>query len=607
MRLPRSIALATFALLLVPAAAHAYTYGDTLTTIWRPLPNLPTIARPGDVITVWADAPSTVTGWNAALQFAALTVPLSPSGGGYQATKSRWELQFTVPLGTPEELYDLSLTSNNTLPDIARTCVKVIPQIRTDYYFAQISDTHLPEHTFSSNGSINTADTTGMGDFDAVIGDLNVIHPEFIIHTGDLVNEGELEEYLGMYEMGRGGAMLSRLFSPTFVITGNHDIGGWEATPPPDGTSRKNWWRYFGWKYLLSPPAGDPWHSQDYSFDYGLLHMIGMESYINNGSYDSYMTNIWGAQSMTAEQMNWLAQDVAAVPSGHVKLAFFHYDFGGTLSNGSPAANFTQFNNPAALGLDGVFWGHNHVVAESSPAQLAAHPFNIGAQSVIYSSTAGGRTFRMFRVSSNGATVVPGIMHHSGGNSPPTSIDSLTIAWNDVNDGTRLLQTATVINHYGETWEHARLRFVMVNHDSAYAATGGTVGQVIVEGGRANVYVDCILPAGGTTVVTVSPTAPTAVGLDRANTGLPRLDAPTPDPWRAGGPLTLNFTLAKPGHVRLTLLDAQGRRAADIASLEAGAGPHTVLWSAGHLASGVYLIRLETAAGTRSRKVTLTH
>ena len=45
---------------------------------------------------------------------------------------------------------------------------------------------------------INTADTSGMGDFDAVIEDVNIIHPQFIIHTGDLVNEGELEEYLGM-------------------------------------------------------------------------------------------------------------------------------------------------------------------------------------------------------------------------------------------------------------------------------------------------------------------------------------------------------------------------------------------------------------------------
>ena len=41
-----------------------------------------------------------------------------------------------------------------------------------------------------SGGVINTSDTTGMADFDAIIDDMNLIHPEFILHTGDLVNEG---------------------------------------------------------------------------------------------------------------------------------------------------------------------------------------------------------------------------------------------------------------------------------------------------------------------------------------------------------------------------------------------------------------------------------
>jgi hypothetical protein len=608
-RLPRPIAipLVLTVLILLPAAARAWTYGDTLTTIWRPLPNLPAIARPGDAITVWADAPSSVTGWSASLQFAALTVPLIPSGGGWQPTKGRWELLFTVPPGTPEELYDLSLTSDATLPDLARTSVKVIPAYRTDYYFAQISDTHLPTHVLS-NGSIDATDTTGMADFDAVINDLNVIHPEFIVHTGDLVNEGELEEYLGMYEMGRAQQTLSRLFAPTFVISGNHDIGGWKATLPPDGTSRKNWWRYFGWNFEAAPPAGDPWHSQDFSFDYGLLHMIGMESYINNGSYDSYMTNIWGAQSMSAEQMNWLAQDVAAVPGGHVKLAFFHYDFGGTLGNGSPAANFTQFNNPAALGLDGVLWGHNHGVADATPAARAAHPFNLGLQSVIYNSSAGGRSFRIYRVSANGATVVPGVMHHSGGNSPPASVDSLTLTWSDVNDGTRTRLTATVLNRYGEAWDHARLRFVMVDHDSVYTASAGTVAQVIREGGRANVYVDCLLGAGATTVITVTPTGPAAVGVPLARGRGVRLDAPAPSPWRSGQALTLRYAMPEPGAMRLSLVDAEGRRVAVIAAGEADAGPHTLTWSPStvSLAPGVYVVRLETSAGARSRKITLT-
>src|SRR5262245_32463615 len=187
------------------------------------------------------------------------------------------------------------------------------------------------------------------------------------------------------------------------------------------------------------------------------------------------MPAIWGAQSMTQEQMNWLAANVAAVPAGRTKLAFFHYDFGGTLGNGLAAPNFSQFNNPAALGLDGVIWGHNHGVAEGN---RTAKPFNLGLQSVID----GRRTFRIFRVS-NGV-ITPGPMHHSG-----TSTDPLTATYDAANDGTRSRLTATVLNRFGESWERARLLFVLVDHDSSITATGGTVAQVIRQGGRANVYV----------------------------------------------------------------------------------------------------------------------
>src|SRR5260221_4332704 len=82
-----------------PARA-AYTYGDTLTVIMKPLPNLPTLARPGDVLTVWALAPGGTTGWGAALTLGALTVPLGAPSGGYDAARGPWMLRFPVPAGT---------------------------------------------------------------------------------------------------------------------------------------------------------------------------------------------------------------------------------------------------------------------------------------------------------------------------------------------------------------------------------------------------------------------------------------------------------------------------------------------------------------------------
>jgi Calcineurin-like phosphoesterase/FlgD Ig-like domain len=592
-RTPIRLAIFPVLLALVAAApARAWTYGDTLTTVLRPLPNLPALVRPGDTFTVWANASSSATGWSASLTYGALSVPLTAAGGGWQASKNRWELQYTVPLGTPEEIYSLQLASSATALDVAAHAVKVYPSFPSDYYFAQISDTHLPEHTFSSGGFIDTADTTGMADFQAVIEDLNGIHPQFIVHTGDLVNEGELEEYLGMYEMGRAQGMLSRLRDPVFVATGNHDIGGWDPTAPPPGTSRKNWWRYFGWPWLENPPAGDPFHSQNFTFDFGPLHVIGLEAYLNSGSYDDYRTDLWGTQSFTPEQMSWLQNDIAAQPPGTHKLLFYHYDFGGT-----GGANFSQIN-PATLGLDGAIWGHNHAVAEGN---RTAQPFNLGLQSVI-----DRRVFRIFRV--HNGVMTPGPMHHAGGISGAP--DSLSFAWNGPNNGTRSGLGVTVTNRYGETFEHARLLFTLVDHDSSYVATGGTIAQVMRQGGLANVLVDCVFPASGTAVVGVTPLAP-LVGVEPLPLPRTGLQAVGPNPYRLGDgvSLAIRFSLATPGEARLEIFDVMGRLVARLADGPQRAGETTLQWNGRGLdgsnaAAGLYLVHFRAAGrGAETRRV----
>ena len=589
MRLWAKLALVLLLLSALHRPAAAWTYGDTLTVIWKPLPNLPAFVRSGDVLTVWASASSGATGWSASLKLGTLAFPLGSTGATWNASLGWWVLSFMVPQHVPEEIYDLTLACSTCPADTARHAVKVIRQFKDDFYFAQISDTHLPSHAFSSDYGFSTSDTTGLIDFNAVIDDLNLIHPEFVLHTGDVVNEGELEEYLGMYEMGRAQGMISRLRDPLFLVAGNHDIGGWQPTPPPAGTSRKNWWRYFGWPCLANPPAGYPYHSQDYSFDYGLLHCIGMEGYLNSGSYDNYLPAIYGASSMTQEQMNWLAADVATVPQGQGKLAFFHYDFA------------SQFTNLAALGLDGAIWGHNHEVAEGN---RAAQPFNLGLQSVIPNSY-GGRTFRLFRVYQG--VITPGPMHHSGGTSgAPT--DSLAVAWAFANNGARSRNTAAVTNRFGEGWNFARLVFYLVNHDSLYAATGGVVAQVIRQAGVTAVYVDCNVPASGTLTVSVAPTQ-SALDVTAGGNAALRLGPPSPNPFRPSvGSLSLSFTLPVSDQVSVRVYDLGGRQVAVLFEGPAAAGAHALTWD-GRLARGgpakpgIYLVRLATSSGEKRAKV----
>jgi hypothetical protein len=571
------------------APAHAWTYGDTLTVIWKPLPNLPTILRPGDILTVWANAPSSAGSWTAALKLGATSFALSPAGGAWQPSLGWWMLDFTIPAGLPEELYDLTLGCGTCPPSAARHSVKVLPAFKTDFYFAQVTDTHVPSHVFSSDEGFSTSDTTGMADFGAVIDDLNLIRPEFVLHTGDLVNEGELEDHLGMHEMGRAQAMLYRFRDPAYLVPGNHDIGGWQATPPPAGTARGNWWRYFGWPALASPPVGYRDHSQDYSFDYGLLHCIGMEAYQNSGNYDGYLPDIYGANSMNPEQMDWLVENLAAVPPGHSKLAFFHYDFSG------------QFTNLAALGLDGAIWGHVHSLPDRYPA---ARPFSLGLRSVSYSGYgSGGRAFRIFRVH-NGA-ITPGPMHHSGGTAG-TPTDSLTVTWSAPNDGSRSGLRATITNRFGERWDHARLVFHLASHVTPDTAAGGTVAQVVQQGDRTDVYVDCVVPASGVLTVAVPPTAP-----EGEPAAVLRLEPPRPNPFPlTGGNLVLRYVLPAADHVRIRVYDMGGRLVATVFDGWADAGENERVWNGrsntGELVgTGLYLVQIRSAAGEKQARVTV--
>jgi hypothetical protein len=592
------IAFACLAHFLVASAAFAYAPGDTLTVILKPLPNIPSFVQPGGNVAVWANAPSSATSWSASIAQGVNTQPLSLVSATYEPTLVRWNLVFQVPPNLPEELFDLSVSCSSCGTDWSRHAVKVLPEFKSDFYFAQISDTHAPSHTFSSDGGFSTADTTGMADWNAVIDDLNLIHPEFILHTGDIVNEGELEEYLAMQEMGRAQQMISRHRDPLFLVSGNHDQGGWDPTPPPPGTARKAWWRTYGWKFLENPPSGYPDHSQDYSFDYGLLHCIGLEAYQNNGSYDDYRTDIWGKQSFTAEQMVWLENDIAAVPAGHSKLAYYHYDFGGTLPDGSAGASFSQIN-PTDLNLDGVIWGHNHGVAEGA---MNARPFNLGLQSVI-----DRRAFRIFRV--HDGAISPGPMHRAGGTSfAPT--DSLSTQWSGPNDGTRARLTATITNRYAEPWQHARLVFYLMDHDSVFSVSGGTLVQTIRQGAITAVYVDVSVPVwgGASPVVSVFPTEPASVPPGSVTFAL---DTPRPNPFRLDrGEANIRFAIRNAGRVKLGVYDLAGRLVAMLVDANTTAGTHWAVWngvdrSGERVKAGVYALRLESPDGSKRRKISV--
>jgi hypothetical protein len=552
--------------------------GDTLTAILRPILGLPSLVRPGDTLTVWCSAsPDTVHTWMAALRFHDLSVPLRTATAEYREDLERFDLRFVVPPLVPFEVYDLHLRTNAGIDDTARRAVAVIPEFRHDFTFVQVTDTHLPGHIFYPDAGWDT-DTSEETDFQSVIDDINLIRPDFVLHTGDLVNSGELEEFGDVHAFSRSQAMLEKIEAPVFLVGGNHDMGGWDASPPPDGTARRAWWSFYGWPYLDVPPPGVVSPTRDYFFDYGPFRFVGIDAWIN---YDDWRSGIYQSQSFINEQLVWLNGVLDATPPSMKTILFYHYDFSNQI-------------NLAAFGCEMALWGHNHVVSEGN---LTSPPYNLGLKSVCD----GRRVYRV--VHAHGDTLLPEPMTFAGEGG-----GDLRVSFIPPNNGNYSTVTATVTNQTDQDFDRGMVVFRVPADGSVYAVSRGTVEQRLVVDGEQRIYVREEFPSNRVIQITVSPDG--SVGTETLSRGArPRLDPPTPNPFNPTTRVT--FHLPEPGRVLLRAYDVRGRRVSLVASGRYPAGTHQVVWYGKNgqgedLPAGVYLLRLETEAGeSHSRAVLL--
>ncbi len=564
------VVLAVLTAFALPAAAQTYTTADTLTVIQKPLLNIPDIVRPGDPLPISCEADPATTGWTATLVRGALEIPLAISSATYDATTLWWTLSCTAPEVPIYDLYDLRVTADGGIDDTTNHAVKLIPAFRDTFEIIHITDTHLPTYLYYDQAGALTDSTTSMN-LRVITRDVNIINPEFVLLTGDLVNEGELEDYLGAKYYSRAVMHLNEFAVPVYLTSGNHDLGGWTDTPPSDGTARRDWWKFFGWKRLDNPPPGAPAHTQNYSFDYGPIHFTGLEAYNN---YDGWKYEIYGSDSFTAYQLAWLDQDLASSAGAARHVIFHHRDFQDQL-------------NLASLGVDLSLSGHIHSDVDDYTYPMDISTDNAGGQN---------RPFRLVRF--NGSDIQPTDTMSA------QDEGTLSVAYSPDNDGEAIQVTALVHNGYPQSFSHGLLRINMPG-GAAYEAFGGTLTQVDDTGPHAVCYVEVPLPAY--TDVTVSVRADTthisAVPAAVA-TGL----AAHPNPFN---PRTeISFELQHEASCRLSIFDVRGREIAVLLDDMLQAGRQAVVWDGRDAAgrsvpSGMYLVGLRAGAYSEARKLLL--
>ena len=443
--------------------------GDTITMIQRPLQNIPAIVRSGEEFEIQCIAPDDILNWEATLTHDNKEIELAINQATYHDEIERWVLIATVPSINIFELYDLQVIADNTIIDKTVNSVSVINDFKSEYYFVHITDTHLPTHYFYPD-EIALTDSSEMVDLREVINDINLIHPEFVLLTGDLVNEGELEDFENRRYYTKAQRLLQELEVPCFLVSGNHDLGGWTDTPPQDGTARRNWWKFFGWNYLENPYPAEPYYTQNYTFSYDNIMFIGLESYDN---YDGFMNEIYGWESFTSGQINWLEEQLAQYTLFDARVLFYHYDFSDQL-------------NLNSLGVEMALWGHVH----SNNGSIYETPYNLSTDS----TCDGERAYRIINVNNN-------ILQPTNTVSAGWDGENLTIEYSPANDGNSNQVTAHIENNHNQVFNNAIIKFVMPFDSSEFEITNGTLEQIDSSGLKTICYVRTELQSNSSTDV----------------------------------------------------------------------------------------------------------
>lgn len=423
-------------LLLINLAKGA----DPISVIRYPLTTQPAILRAGDPLVITCNASATASNWQARIFTLYNEVKLTVKPV-YDSALQLWKLTTTIPENTPFELYHLEVTAGGVSDQMIHA-VKVVQNFKHSYYFVHLPDLHLP--SVSWIGYYDDANT--IPEFLQVNKELELINPEFILQTGDVVDNGRQED---QYRIAQD--LLAKLQQPVYMAGGNHDL--WY-----DGHT--NWHKYFN-------PV------MDYSFQYGSHHFAGMEM------YDIPTV------TFTAEQMLWLQNDLQASIDRNdpLRILFYHYDESRQID-----ADFVD-----AYFIDLILYGHTHINGENT---IGNHPaLNLNTSFTMNNN----KEYRLVKIANDQIQEYPVL-----------SAGSLSCIYSPANDGTNRQVRAKIRNDNSISFEHGLIKFFVRHDPAGYQVQGGTVAQIITADTLDIYYVNVNIAENSqqeVSIVSVSPPA----------------------------------------------------------------------------------------------------
>ncbi|MCK4328612.1 metallophosphoesterase [candidate division WOR-3 bacterium] len=509
---------------------------DPVTLVLKPLPNIPVIQKRGEDFLIECDAPMNTDDWQSVIQTEWFDTTVNILSQHYDQWRHRWILEVNIPDATPLELYDLVVTADDVC-DTVKNAVKVIDEFKDSYYFVHLTDPHLPEH-YSGYNTVPF--------LEEALNEINIINPEFILLTGDLINRS----YEDQCEIAQLVLFNSRV--PIFLTIGNHDVGDMKWF----------FWKYFGWNRLYSEhPQNDGIHTQNYSFDYGECHFTAVECYQNYGGFD---WSTYGWCSLIREQVDWLEADLLSSQKPF-KCIFYHYDF-----------TWDQiFDIASDNSVDLLLWGHLHYNNVSYYGDIL---------SILTGETYGyNGVYRLIRIDSTEVVSYPLLEHQR---------HDITLHFDCSNDGTQHEITATIVNEYNETFENGLIKFFVPVSVNGYEVSGGDIIQVVETPEFLIYYINVIIPQG-TSIITISEIEGISESFSQKAISL------YPNP--SCGIVNLRYTGYK--DISIKLYDLCGMVMNRVKVSNRGEGE--VILKLGNLPKGIYFLSIESPSYRRIEKIVL--
>jgi len=521
---------------------------DPITVIQRPLLNIPAIVPRDDTLDIICGAPSSTTGWMAFLRSNYCVEMLPVSSAMYDSPTKRWFLKAPIPIDCPMDLYDLGVTADGVAPDTTLNSVKVVDSFKESFYFLHVTDSHVPERDLRDN----------IPAFREILREAAIINPEFIVHTGDLMDcsakdQTELSQIL-----------LSETDVPVFVTPGNHD----------QGYGSKNWWKYFGWGYLdPQSPDNFGYYTPDYSFDYGDCHFTLPAALEHSAGFDTL-------------QMDWINADLTAAGNAALKVMAYHCDFEDQL----PEVFSTH-------GVNLALWGHTGF----STVQYIGNTLSISTQNS-YDVPCHPGGIRLIRIENNAVASYP-LLSNS---------QDITLRYSNPNDGTCSSNTAIITNTHNRAFENGLVKFLVPDRGSADSVTGGEVFQVVDAGSYLVYFVRVNIPAFACKLVYIDPFEYESVVEKLPAPSQIALSGSQPNPFNPSTRIHYEiFPEASPtATVILRIFDISGRPVRELLRIPQGAGSYYIDWDGKDTdgqdcSSGIYFAVLEALGQRKSAKLVL--